>query len=379
MRCRKHHGIALLTAIWIMAVLLILVGGFAAMTHSEAQIARNFGDLTRARYAAHAGVRQAEIMVLEVAALPYTAPADEERFLISPEGTGAPEETAYQVEIEDEAGKLNLNTATPEMLEAFFPPEVADAIIDWRDEDSIPRELGAEDDYYAALATPYLCKNAPFTTVGELRLVAGVTRELLETPITEDGRTLEELLTVSSMDDNTDAEGEPRLNIRTATEEELTERCGDVLSAEEISAILRRQSSFNTPADLLGVRNLARDKVAQIYDRLTATEDTTRPGLVNINTAPLEVLAVVLGMDEAAAQAILRQRDEQGPFTDVGQLLLMNNVSSNTFREVADLLTTRSRVFRVHAVGKLADGIEQRVTCLLQVEGNEVRTLYWQE
>jgi competence ComEA-like helix-hairpin-helix protein len=385
MRLRKHHGIALLTAIWIMVVLLILVGGIAAMTHSEAEVARNFGDLTRARWAARSGVRRAEVEVGQVAALPYTALADDQRLLTSPEGTGTPDEMTYQATVEDEAGKLNLNTATPEDLAVFFPPGVADTIVDWRDADSVPRAQGAEDDYYATLMPPYYCKNAPFTTVEELLLVRGVTREMLSAQVTEDGQTLEDLLTVSSTDDNTDMDGQPRLNIKTASSQELTSRCGDVLTSADIDAIIQRRTSspFNTPADLLTVPNLAKNKVAQLYDRLTATTATARPGLVNINTAPLEVLASLTGMDDATAQAIIKQRDEQGPFTDVGQLLTLSSVSNSTFRQVADLLTTRSKTFRVRSTGQTADGIAHTVTCLLQVEGNggeaTTRTLYWRE
>jgi len=385
MRLRKHRGIALLTAIWIMVVLLILVGGIAAMTHSELEVASNFGDLTRARWAARAGVRCAEVDVGNVATLPYTALTDDQRLLTSPEGTGTPDEMTYQATVEDEAGKLNLNTATPEALALFFPPEVADAIVDWRDADSVPGAQGAEDDYYATLTPPYYCKNAPFTTVEELLLVRGVTRDLLSAQVTEDGQTLEDLLTVSSTDDNTDMEGQPRLNIKTATNAELTDRCGDVLTSADIDAIIRRRTSspFNTPADLLTVPNLAKNKVAQIYDRLTATTATVRPGLVNINTAPLEVLASLTGMDDATAQAIIKQRDEQGPLTDVGQLLTLSSVSNSTFRQVADLLTTRSKTFCVRSTGQAADGITHTVTCLLQVEGNggeaTTRTLYWRE
>jgi len=379
MRSRKRRGIALLTAIWIMVVLLILVGGFTAMIHSETQVASNFGDLTRARWAAGDGIHQAEITLGDVIAQPYTALTDDQRLLTSPDATGAPQETTWQVQIDDEAGKLNLNTATPEMLALFFPQDAADAIVDWRDEDSTPEAQGAEDDYYITLTPPYHCKNAPFTSVEELLLVRGVTREMLATPITTDGLTLEDLLTVSSTDNNTDTQGEARLNLTTATEEELTDRCGDVLSSQEISAILRQQSSLDSPADLLSVSGLARDKVAQIYDRLTATTDTTRPGLININTAPLEVLEALPDLDETTAQAIIDYRNDQGPFTDVGQLLQVESVSNTTFTQIANLLTARSHIFHIRATGQTTDGIEKTVTCLLQVDADATHTLYWHE
>lgn len=384
MAFRKHNGIALITAIWILVVLLILVGGFAAVIHSETEVARNFGDVTRARWAAREGVRRAEIVLEQIAALPYTSLTDEQREIASPEGDGAADETAWQVTIEDESGKLNLNTATREELVVFFPEAVADAIIDWRDEDSIPGAQGAEEEYYASLSPPYHCKNAPFTTVGELRLVCGVTDEMLAEQVTEDGKTLEDLLTVSSSDSNTDAEGQPRLNINTASSGEFTERCGDVLTSSEINMIIRQRSSrqFTSPADLLQVRRLSRDKVAQIYDRLTATDAETLYGLVNVNTAPPEVLAALPGMSDDVVQAIITRRDEQ-PFTDIGEVLSINSISTSVFQQIAGRLTTRSKTFSVRSIGRTADGLTSTVTCLLQIDtdgGQTVtRTLYWKE
>ncbi len=384
MPLRKSHGIALLTALWVMAMLLILLGGFAALTRGEVETARNFGELTRARWAARAGIRQAETTVAQVVAESYTDLGGSRMILDSPSDEATLGNATYEVSLEDEAGKLNLNTASPVALGAFFDRAVVDAIVDWRDTDSEPEEQGAEDEYYLALTPPYHCKNAPFNTVRELLLVKGMTPELLASPVTEDGCTLEDLLTVSSQDDNTDAEGQTRLNIRTATEAQLTDRCDDVLAAEDITAIIaqRTASAFTTPADLLRVPNLKRGMVARIYDRLTGTSERMRPGLVNLNTAPLEVLSALPGMDEITAQAIVQYREKQGAFTNVGDLLLIDRVSDTAFTRIADLCTTRSRRFRAVAVGQLPDGITTSITCLLQADaGNNpvIRRLYWQE
>lgn len=82
----------------------------------------------------------------------------------------------------DESSKLNLNVVTPEMLEylPLMTAEVAGAIADWRDTDSDVNSLGgAESDTYQRLNPPYQCKNASFDTVDELRLVYGLTTDLL--------------------------------------------------------------------------------------------------------------------------------------------------------------------------------------------------------
>ena len=57
---------------------------------------------------------------------------------------------------------------------------VADAVVDWLDNDENPRVGGAESSYYLGLPNPYRAKNDLFDTIGELRLVSGVTDEIYE-------------------------------------------------------------------------------------------------------------------------------------------------------------------------------------------------------
>jgi len=54
---------------------------------------------------------------------------------------------------------------------------LADAILDWVDEDDEPREYGAESEHYDSLSPPIMMK--PLTTLEELLLVRDVTAELL--------------------------------------------------------------------------------------------------------------------------------------------------------------------------------------------------------
>ena len=57
--------------------------------------------------------------------------------------------------------------------------DIADAILDWLDEDEEARAFGAEAEYYSTLPTPYVPKNGPVLSVEELLLVRGVTPTLL--------------------------------------------------------------------------------------------------------------------------------------------------------------------------------------------------------
>jgi DNA uptake protein ComE-like DNA-binding protein len=97
----------------------------------------------------------------------------------------------FRFGLEDESSRLNLNTLTiadkyaadggREMLMALpgMTVDIADAIMDWIDDDDETREFGAEFDYYQALGSPYEPNNGPFNTVEELLLVRGVMPELL--------------------------------------------------------------------------------------------------------------------------------------------------------------------------------------------------------
>jgi type II secretory pathway component PulK len=57
--------------------------------------------------------------------------------------------------------------------------ELADAILDFIDEDETPRTNGCESEYYSSLSPPYSSKNSPLESIDELLLVAGVTPDLL--------------------------------------------------------------------------------------------------------------------------------------------------------------------------------------------------------
>jgi len=92
----------------------------------------------------------------------------------------------------DEERKININKADMHLLERLFKiilgyhdieaQELAAAIVDWRDKDSmLSIPLGsAEDSYYTDLPYPYECKDADFDYLEELLLVKGVTGEVFE-------------------------------------------------------------------------------------------------------------------------------------------------------------------------------------------------------
>jgi hypothetical protein len=123
-----------------------------------------------------------------------TDPRDVGRFsVISPLISAADVLTGEEIRygLEDESCKANLRWImqmevqqpgygrTMLMRLPGVTEEIADSILDWIDEDSEPREFGAEDEYYSELDPPYYTRNAVPDSLDELLLVKGVTPKLL--------------------------------------------------------------------------------------------------------------------------------------------------------------------------------------------------------
>ena len=87
---------------------------------------------------------------------------------------------SYRFGINDEAGKLNINTADRDALArllSYFPSnaspdDMAASIVDWR-------TGGTLNTYYNMLPTPYQAKIGNFETVDELLLVKDITPDVL--------------------------------------------------------------------------------------------------------------------------------------------------------------------------------------------------------
>jgi len=82
---------------------------------------------------------------------------------------------------EEPSETSSTETAARDLLMALpgMTEDVADAILDWLDEDDEPREFGAEAEYYSGMSPAYSPRNGQIETVEELLLVRGVTPQLL--------------------------------------------------------------------------------------------------------------------------------------------------------------------------------------------------------
>src|SRR5215510_14062957 len=178
----RERGFVLIIVLSVIGLLALAAAGFAQITRSQVRAATGTVGSTTAQALADTGVQVALLDLvlarqdpgyrarLQVGDKPYLCDAGDNRRLA--------------LAITDEAGKVDLNAADERLLRALLAgvgaaasEAVADAIIDYRDDDNIKRPHGAERDEYSAAGRPGP-KNAWFSAVEEIEQVLGVDAEL---------------------------------------------------------------------------------------------------------------------------------------------------------------------------------------------------------
>jgi type II secretory pathway component PulK len=241
----------------------------------------------------------------------------------------------------DEASKLNLNSTnlTVEMLQ-FLPrmtPELAGAIIDWRDTDEeISAGGGAEMETYSRRNPPYRCKNKNFESVEELRLVMGAEPEILfgedlnrngvldpnendgdaSLPYdNRDGRLdpgILEYFTVFSRQSNKRGDGSARINVNTGANELgtlLEERGFNAQRVTEIQARLGTAGTYRSLLEFYIRSGMTVQEFDSIAGDVTVADGDYVEGLVNVNTASAAVLGCIpgIGIEKAPSLVAYRQ------------------------------------------------------------------------
>ena len=380
----NNRGVALILTLWIMVALVLIAAGIATMTRTETQISRNYADVVRCRWAARAGVYGAMTSIKTLAANPFTYLGEDPYTVSSDDLSIDLGGFTFQATIEDEAGKININSAGAATLASVFgSTETADCVLDWRNPANKPSADGAETAYYSALDPPYTCKNGPFDTVLELQLVKDITPDLLSQPMAQGSVPLTDLITVYAPIYQPHVNSAGLVNIQSASQQTLQSSLGSVLNARNIAAIIgyRSKTPFHVPAEIVQVPGLTRSQIEQIYDKLTVSGASVPAARVNINTASVDALSIQPGLDQSIAQAIVNYRTQNGGFTSVGDLLAINDVTNSAFVSSAPQLTTKSSVFKIVSTGSLpTTGASATITCIAEVDGpGQTQIRYWQE
>ena len=195
-----ERGVALLLALLVLTLLVALILEFDGEARREYRDAAAFRDnfkaqtLVRAAVQAARAVLQQDFIKGKLAGESYDAPTDLWAMPIKNYAIG---DGFLSAQIEDERGKLNLNDlaasagddlqkkARIQRFKRLFEllqinPDLIDAVADWVDADDNAEPAGAESLYYQSQRPPYRSANKPFSGLSDLRLVKGVTPEIVE-------------------------------------------------------------------------------------------------------------------------------------------------------------------------------------------------------
>lgn len=341
----------------------------------------------------------------------------------------------------DEAGRININSAGTGTLSRLprMTPQIAAAILDWRDSDDTATNGGAESSYYQSLPNGYRAKNDRFETVEELLLVKDVTPDLLYgTDLNRNGllddadagadgledgergalaagssslgsgntgslspsssmgtvdRGLAAYVTAYSIEPNTDASGQRRVNVITASNREIRNALLTGMSADRVNVVMRAISNgqggrvpIRNVVDFYYKSTMTEAEFRLVGDRLTTSNGANRTGLVNLNTAPREVLASLNSLTDGDVQSILSARltgassaSGSGGLTSLADLvhILPRDKATN----ISDTVTFRSYVCSADIVA--VDGAGRSFKrCVAVIDGrrsDSPRVMYFRD
>ncbi|MBV8093074.1 MAG: general secretion pathway protein GspK [Acetobacteraceae bacterium] len=176
----RHRGFALLMVLWALGFLALLGTSLVAVGRQDTQRARNLIDGATAEAAADGAVQQAIFGLLDTSDQHWNPDSSVHVLRFG--------QYLIEVRLDDEAGKVNPNIASEELLQSLLlqlgvsPPaalSLAAAIADWRAAGQQPRPTGAKAPQYAAAGRDYGPPGAPFESLDELGAVLGMTPPLL--------------------------------------------------------------------------------------------------------------------------------------------------------------------------------------------------------
>ena len=333
-RSQREAGSALVVALWVIALLSLLISAFAVDMHLEARITSYQKKRLKSEYLARAGIERVEWLiaksqdvnpkepdyeVISDSWFPRAAQLKQASTLVIHEELG---EGEMEISIKPEPARRNVNQLSAndwrKVLEVGdIPEEMWDdliaSVLDWMDGNNDKQDGGAENDYYESLEEPYKTKNGPLDTVEELLLVKGFTRSIL----------------------------------------------------------------FSGPIDPDAEEGL---NVSGIADMLTVFGD----GKVNVNAAPRRVLMTLEGMNEVSADDLLAERSGEYLEDDSDESPFFENMSDvfervpGLAQELSAVLTTVSQIYRVSSKGNWGE-VDHRISCIVQARPKGMRVIRWLE
>ncbi|HEY1171421.1 MAG TPA: helix-hairpin-helix domain-containing protein [Verrucomicrobiae bacterium] len=350
LRSQSHRsGIALIMVLMVITVLGVIAFGFAKSMAVEVKLARNASFDTETEWLGRSGVEFARYILGQHMTVPNEGNYDalNQKWAGGPMGTNdilaalslennqvgsgtfsikiIDLERYYNINLADDVAlKLAMEVAG---LDPTLASEAVDCILDWRDTDDATMLNGAESDYYLSQSPPYSPKNGPIDDLDELLRIKGITPELYYGP----GSNV----------------------VETPYNRNLGVRPDNVV--------------------IVGLKDLFTPISARV---------------ININTAPANVLRLIPGIDEATAQSIITTRsgldgaegtEDDTPFRNVGELASVPGFSAQGISNLGRILSTRSVTFRVTVTVSINNKQREMVAILRRNDQRDVKVLmqYW--
>ncbi len=377
MPINNERGIALLLVLWIITLLAVICAEFSWTMRTEISIATHFKEGEQAYYTAEAGINRAIIELMRsrnsktrtIAQRGENLEEEEEEDRTWRPGAGPFsfefEQGRCEVVVEDEGNKIGLNPylrknkSNPGNLKALLQEKVglegekrdivADSMIDWWDKDSNRTGVnGAEDDYYESLEPPYESRDANFPIIEELLLVRGIDEKIFYGA--------------------------------TKNPEQKT-----TLTREELERILRGETIEEDPIEKLLEEDIT--DLEDLEDGLTGMQlglseifsvgSGSSTFKVNVNTATLEQLMLLRGMDISTAREIIEERKQRNFESKTDRLTQYAN-----YEVWKKDIKVGSRIatgfYRIVSTGYSADGrISRSISCNMRLTSNRCIITNW--
>ncbi len=402
----------LVALVWCVALLAAFVMSVLYTGRTDLQVARNYGDGVQAYYLALAGAEKAKAVIYHDAAERkrsaqnhtrsiYDDPSDFQdvhlgrgRFRVIHQAM--PDDGSKLVYgVTDEESRLSVNEASMQQLTNLYQltPEIAAAIVDWRDRDDTPSPGGAEAEYYATLRPRYIPRNDRIQTARELLLVRGVTRELLlgedanqnglldpeeddgdlnDPPDNRDGRLdpgWSGALCFESRVQNKNAAGQARVNVQTADESALVGVPGITADIAKAITQYRGQNKLESLVDLLEVSAMSQPPPGSPAQTAGTAAAPGQPGQPVVpGQAPNQPQAQPVGPKLISEDLLFQIGDDVTTSSDSAQrgLININTASQVVLRCLPGITEELARAIINY---RSSAGFFPNAACLLKVPG----------
>jgi type II secretory pathway component PulK len=123
-----------------------------------------------------------------------------------------------------------------------------------------------------------------------------------------------------------------------------------------------QNQGYRSVAHVLDVQGMTPEMFKAIADRLTILPNTTDvPGLLNINTAPKQVLMCLPNVQEPFVDALIAHRTTSGvDLSNIGWLLdvpVDDQLKRQQMKEIANFVTVRSYQFMIQGLGRIGEAV----------------------